>query len=114
MPLEEGQQVLIKNPRALVGIVLKQRPGDKDLPEDQRRYIVRISEDERLYLPSDLEPVQQPNSVLVRYSPEWMAECERWIDAGRRWMANNNDRAAWDEFAESGSKLGFFIPIPQK
>jgi hypothetical protein len=36
-PLKEGQQVLIKNPRSLIGTVVHRRPGDRELPEEKRR-----------------------------------------------------------------------------
>jgi hypothetical protein len=113
MSLKEGQQVLIKNPRSLVGTVLRERPGDRDLPEGERRYMVHIPGGDYFYLPSDLEPVEESSNTPVKYGAEWSAELARWVDAGQRWLADNNDRAAWDEFSESGSKLGFFVPIPK-
>lgn len=115
MPLKEGQQVLIKNPRPLVATVVRERPGDRNMPEEQRRYIVRISEDalqeQYIYPPSNLEPIREPE--IVRYSPEWTAEFQRWLDAAVKWSANHSDRDAWNQFSESGSKLGFYIPISQ-
>jgi len=47
---------------------------------------------------------------LERLSPEWIAELNRMIEAGERWMSNNNDEAAWDQFMESSSRLGFIVP----
>jgi len=110
MPLQEGQQVLIKNPRALVGTVVKARPGDKGLPEEQTHYLVRIS-DELFYLSTDLEAVENPNMELERYSPEWLAEFNRWLELGRWWLANQGDTAALAQFSESGRKLGFIVPM---
>ena len=111
MSLKKGQQVLIRNPRSLVGTVLKERLGDRDLPEAQRRYMIRIPEQDYFYLPSDLEPIEEASNTLEKYSPEWSAELARWLDAGQRLLANNQDSAALDEFSDSGSKLGFVIPI---
>ncbi len=113
MRIPAGQKVLIKNPRALEGTVVGDRPGDYHLPEDQRRYIVQISEVERLYLPSEIE-APQPSDVLVPYSPEWTAELQKFLDAGKRWGTNNSDHKAWDEFSAAGSKLGFFVPMDPK
>ena len=111
MPFKEGQEVLIKNPHSLVGVIVRERPGDRDEPPEKRHYIVRIPEGEYFYLPSDLEAIEERPEKLTRYSPEWNAELARWIDAGQRLMANNNDLAAFKGFSESGSKIGFIVPI---
>jgi hypothetical protein len=50
---------------------------------------------------------------MEQYSKEWMAELKRFVDAGQRFVANNNDRAAFDEFSEAGRKLGWIVPINQ-
>jgi hypothetical protein len=57
-PLKEGQQVFIKNPRGLEATVVKQRPGDKELPEEDRRYIVNINVAQQLYHLADLEAIE--------------------------------------------------------
>lgn len=108
MPFQKGQQVIIKNPGTLVGTVVEARPGDSNEPEERRHYSVHIS-DERYYVSTDLEamPPQRPQ----RFSKEWNEEMQRWLEAGLRWSANNADREAWDQFVESGNKLGFFIPM---
>ena len=62
-------------------------------------------------MPSDLEAIEKPPEKLTPYGPEWNAELARWIDAGQRLMANNNDLAAFKEFSESGNKIGFIVPI---
>jgi hypothetical protein len=36
----------------------------------------------------------------------------RWLDAGQRIVADKTDRAAWDEFVESGHRLGIIVPLP--
>src|SRR5271157_5562641 len=107
MSFKEGQEVLIKNPRPLVGVIVRERPGDRDELPENRRYLVRIPESEMFYLPRDLEAFEEPTAKLKQYSPEWNAELARWIDAGQRLMANNNDLAALQEFSESGNKIGF-------
>lgn len=113
MSLKAGQQVIIKNPRSLVGTVVRERPGDRDLPEGERRYLVRIAE-ERFYLPSDLEPAEEENKNPTKFSAEWNAEMARFVEAGQRWVADNSDRAAFDAFSESGRKLGWIVPIPEQ
>ena len=107
MLFEKGQKVIIKNPGVLVGTVIEARPSDAGEPEDRRHYEVRIS-DERYYLSGDLEPF--PPAKLERFSNEWYAEMKRWAEAAVRWSQNHDDHAAWDQFAESGSKLGIFVP----
>jgi hypothetical protein len=112
MPFKDGQEVLIKNPRPLVGIIVRERPGDRDELPENRHYIVRITDTEKLYLPRDLEPFEEPSSgQLKRYSPEWNAELTRWIEAGKRLVANNHDATALKDFSEAGSKIGFVVPI---
>jgi hypothetical protein len=111
MPFKEGQEVLIKNPRSLVGVIVRERPGDRDELPENRHYLVRIPDTEKFYLPLDLEVLEEPTAKLKQYSSEWNAELARWIDAGQRLMANNNDLAALQEFSESGSKIGFIVPI---
>lgn len=54
------------------------------------------------------------NDKPEKYSAEWMAELKQFVDAGQHFMANNNDRAAFDAFAEAGRKLGWIVPIPRK
>lgn len=102
---------MVKNPRSLVGVIVRERPGDRDELPENRRYLVRIPESETFCLPRDLEALEEPTAKLRQYSPEWNAELARWLDAGQRLMANNNDLAALQEFSESGSKIGFIVPI---
>jgi hypothetical protein len=109
LPLKEGQQVVIKNPGPLMGIVVRARSGDKGLPEEQKLYLVQIPP--KRYRRSALEPVQQSSETLGRGSREWLAEMRGLIESGQRWLANQNDSAARDQFVESGRKLGIFIPI---
>ncbi len=87
MPFKEGQEVLIKNPRSLVGVIVRERPGDRDELPENRRYLVRIAEIENYYLPRDLEALDEPTAKLKPYSSEWNAELARWIDAGQSLMA---------------------------
>jgi hypothetical protein len=112
-PLKEGQQVLIKNPRNLVGTVVQQRPGDRDLPEENRRYLVKI-EDELYFHLNDIEALAEPSKELVRYSPEWLAEFQRCLAAGQRFVANNKDMDALQEFSEAGTKVGLVKKLPKK
>ena len=107
---KKGQQVLIKNPRYLVGTIVEPRPGDKGLPEEQTHYLVQISE-ERYYLSSELEPAEDPNAKPARYSEEWIAELNRMAASGQQWLQNRSDKTAWDAFVDAGEKIGFIVPI---
>lgn len=49
-----------------------------------------------------------------RYSPEWNAALQRFLDAGQRLLANNNDREALAEFSEFGKKIGWIVPIEKQ
>jgi hypothetical protein len=112
MPFKKGQEVLIKNPGPLVGVIVRERPGDRDEGPEKRRYLVRIPEVEKFYLPSTLEAIEEPTATLKQNSPEWNTELARCIDAGQRLIANNHDLDALQEFSESGRKIGFVVPIP--
>jgi hypothetical protein len=109
MRLEKGQSVLIK--RFLIGNVLEDRPGDRDLPPEERCYMVQVSEDKLVCRPSDLEALAEPSNTLTKFTPEWSAEFSSWLEAGSRFQTDKTSQAAWDDFLTSGSKLGFFIPI---
>ena len=111
MPFKEGQEVLIKNPRPVVGVIVRERPGDRNESPENRRLLVRIKEDERFYLPADLEDLPLPSQELRRYSQEWNTQLQRWIDAGQKLMKNNHDPEALQDFSDAGSKIGFVRPI---
>jgi hypothetical protein len=113
-PLKEGQQVLLKNPRNLVGTVVHQRPGDRDLPEEKRSYLVRIEEQQLYYRLDDVEVLPEPRKELERFSPEWMTELQRFVNAGQRLVADNNDKDALAEFSDAGTKIGWVKPIEKK
>ena len=113
MKLREGQQVLIKNPRELVGTVIQQRPGDADLPEDERRYQVKI-EETRFYLPHDLEPLEEEDEELRRYSPKWMEQLQRLTEAGQQLVKNADDEPARRNFIDAGHALGIVVSKPSR
>lgn len=108
MKLNEGQEVIIKNPRSLVGTVVRQRPGDANLPEDERLYEIKIDEN-RFYRLQDLEPIEEDTS-LRRYSPEWMTQLKRWTEASQELVHNGNDEVARQNFIDAGHALGFIVP----
>jgi hypothetical protein len=114
IPLNEGQQVLIKNPRGIVGTVVHQRSDDRGLPEEKRSYLIKVEEHQRYYRLDDIEVLSEPSKELERYSPEWMAEIQRFVNAGQRLLANNKDMDALTEFSDAGSKIGFVKPLPKK
>lgn len=108
MRLKEGKEVIIKNPRALVGKVIRQRPGDANLPEDERLYEIKIDEN-RFYRLQDLEPLEEDKS-LRQYSREWLTQLEQWTEAGQRLVQNADDDAARRNFIDAGHALGFIVP----
>lgn len=108
MKLSEGQEVIIKNPRSLVGTVVRQRPGDAHLADDERLYEVKIDEN-RFYRLQDLEPIEEDKS-LRPYSSEWMTQLERWTEAGQRLVKNADDHVAQRNFIDAGHALGFIVP----
>ena len=111
IPLKEGQQVLIKNARALVGTVVPARPEQPGVAEEDRLYKVRI-DDTCVCRNADLQAVEESTEMDL-YSREGSAELQRMREALEKWLANNSDRAAWDQFAESGRKLGIILPLRQ-
>jgi hypothetical protein len=111
VPFEKGQKVIIKNPGVLEGTIVGPRPADADVPEDQKLYIVRI-EDEQLYRGVSLEP--EPPPKMERWSAEWNAELRRMQEGLTKWLANKNDRAAWDQFVKAGNKAGIIVPLEAK
>ena len=111
MPLKEGQEVLIKTPGMLVGKVVRPRPGDFGLPEEQTHYLVQM--EPRYFLRSHLEPVEEPASGqrLERLSREWIDELGRFNEAGRQLSIDPQNKSLFAYWVESGTKLGLFIPI---
>ncbi len=79
------------------------------MPENERRYSIRIQEQDLFFLPSELEAIEVTSDTFARYSSEWTAELTRFLGAGQRLLANNNDQAALSELSESGRKLGFIV-----
>lgn len=112
MRMKEGQPVLIK--RFLTGTVLQDRPGDKELPQGQRNYMVQVRERTLVIPPDGLVPLPEPDNTLEKFSNEWSEELSRFIVAGNKIVANLADRTAWDEFSSAGSKLGFVVPIKEE
>ena len=45
------------------------RPGDSELPLEERSYMVHISEETRVCRPSELEAVAEPSNTLTKFSP---------------------------------------------
>jgi len=48
---------------------------------------------------------------LERYSKEWLKELERLTEAGQQLLANPTDARLMQQLVESGSRLGWVIPI---
>lgn len=114
MALKQGQEVLIKAPGTLIGKVVRPRPGDSGLPDEQTHYLVKI--EPRYYLRSNLEPVEERRSSprLERYSREWMDELGRFNEAGRQFFADPQNKSLLANWVESGAKLGLFFPAERE
>jgi hypothetical protein len=112
MPLKEGQKIVIKKPHTIVGTVVQQRPGDRELPEEQRRYIVQIDAVQQIYHPDDIEVVPE-RTEPQRYSEQWDAELQRCVDGMQRFVdSGKTDMGALDVFLESGRKIGLVKKLP--
>ena len=112
MALAKGQKVLIKNPGALMGMVIGPRPGDSGLPEEQSLYAVMVCEEKpRYYLSSDLEPVEEPSrpTKLEWYSEEWVDELDRFTQIVRQLSKDPEGKMLRSLLEESATKLGFII-----
>ena len=105
-PLKPGQKVWVKKhiDRPLAGTVMFGRPEQPGVAEEDRLYKIQI-DDTCACRNADLEPDE-----IVRYSPEWNAAWNSFVEAGKR-MSTSDDRAAWEQFAESGRKLGIILPL---
>jgi hypothetical protein len=74
--------------------------------------LFRINEVDRFYRDEDLELAEPAgDGRLERYSPEWNAELQKFLSAGKRLSEDNSDRTALDELSAAGTKLGFIVPI---
>jgi hypothetical protein len=107
---KRDEQVLIKDPGPLVATVVEPRFGNETLPDEQKIYLVTISE-ERYYRGSSLEPLEQPKEHLEPYTKEWLAELNRFLKAATRLNANNKDAEALAQLSESGKRIGWIVPI---
>jgi len=109
MPLKEGQQVLVKNRRALIGTVVAARPEQLGVAEEDRLYKVHV-DDTCVCRNADLQVVNESAQIDL-YSLEGNTELRRMSEALEKWIANKSDHAARDQFAESGRKLGIILPL---
>jgi hypothetical protein len=112
MKFKEGQWVQIKNPRPVVATVLRERPGDRDLPEDERHIMVHIEGGDYIYRPDDLVPLDEPK--LTPFSSEWTKEFQRFVESGNKLIADPDDHASRDQFVDAGEKIGWIVPIKEK
>jgi hypothetical protein len=49
-----------------------------------------------------------------RYSHEWNQALQRFVAAGQRLLVDNYDAAALAQLSESGTLLGWIVPIENK
>jgi|ERR1700686_541210 len=109
MPLKEGQQVLVKDLRPLIGTVVAARPEQPGVVEEDRLYKIHI-DDTCVCRNADLQVVNESVQMDL-YSPEGNAELRRMGEALEKWLANNSDHASRDQFDLSGRKLGIILPL---
>ncbi len=111
-PLNKGQKVLVKTHKGgtLVGTVVSGRPVEVGVAEEDRLYKVKI-DDTRVCRNADLEVVNEPIDLKAELL-ERNVERQRMQDALESWLANSNDLAAMEQFAESGRKLGIIKTLP--
>lgn len=111
--LRPGDEVWIKEPTHIYGKVVGPRPGDATLPRDKQAWMVQILPRIQ-YLPPDrfelVDRPKDPNAPHDYPSKEWFDELAASYDSGTRWLANNSDTKAMNEFVESLRKLGFITP----
>jgi hypothetical protein len=87
-------------------VVVSRDDGDEGI-----RYKVQIAERTMWFRREDLEPWPEPNAKLQRWSKEWSSELARFNELGRQWLAKPSDQNILRQYAESGEKLGFLVPI---
>lgn len=101
MTLKEGDKVFIKHMDYVAATVIGPRPGDRGTPEENTRVMVKISEEKRICLNSDLE-VETPSKSAADRLADW----QRWNETGLRWMANQSSKELAAQFSEACEKIG--------
>jgi len=106
--LKKGQEVVIKSAKGLSGTVIASR----DDGAEGVIYKVLIPERTMYFRRSDLEAWPDPSAKPARGSGEWLTEFARFNELGKRCLANKpQDADLMMQWAESGEKLGFIVPI---
>ena|ERR1700690_1750295 len=111
-PLKNGQRVLL-NVVKLSGTVIDSGRADADsgLGEEGTVYEVHFAEQTIFVRRENLVGFPAPDGTLQYGSSEWNAELERFtILAGKR-RVSPNDQGLFHEICESGSRLGFLVPV---
>jgi hypothetical protein len=82
-----------------------------EAPEDQF-YHLHIPEQDVYVRPTNFEvvPEPDPNQKPERFSSEWRIEFSRFLDLGKRCLANPTDEKLTKQFFVSGERLGFIVP----
>jgi hypothetical protein len=102
--------VSVKNAHLYATLV---RPAETGIPEEDKYCVVTITEQKFYCRPGDLEPLlQETTETTLKYqSHEWLVELQRFSDLTARYKATPQDKTVFAQLVESGSKVGFFIPI---
>jgi hypothetical protein len=104
--LKKGQEVVIKSAK-LSGTVIASR----DDGAEGVIYKVLIPESTMYFRRADLEAWPAPSAKPTRGSKEWLAELARFTELGKRCLADPHDADLIQQWAESGEKIGFIVPI---
>ena len=104
--LKKGQEVVIKSAKLSGTVIAGRDDGDEGVI-----YKVLIPESTLYFRRADLEPWPAPSAKPPRGSKEWLTELARFTELGKRCLANAQDADLIQQWAESGEKLGFIIPI---
>jgi hypothetical protein len=114
-PLTKGQQVTLKVVKLKGTVTDSGRPDpDAGLGEGGTIYQVHFPEQTMFVLRENLATLPEPDRKIHYGSKEWNTELERFTELAGRWQASSNDRSIFRELVESGSRLGFFIPIGEE
>jgi hypothetical protein len=111
-PLKKGQDVTLKVVKLKGTVTDSGRPdSDAGLGEGGTIYQVHFPEQTMYVRRENLATLPEPDRKIHYGSKEWNTELERFTELAVKWQASSNDRNIFRELLESGSRLGFFIPI---
>jgi hypothetical protein len=104
--LKKGQEVVIKSAKLSGTVVSSSDDGAEGVI-----YKVLIPERTMYFRHADLQPWPDPSAKPARGSKEWLTELARFTELGKCCLANPQDADLIQQWAESGEKIGFVVPI---